>query len=451
MNKLPRELGFTSSFFAVLGSVIGSAVFLVASDITKSLPSPGLALSVWIVAGAVSLLGGLIFAELGAMFPEAGGQYVYFRKAFGPVPAFLFGWTHCLILLPGTLAALAVAFAQFATAFVPLAPSGVRVVASISMLALTLLNYWGVKRGAVVLNWLTFLKTGAILGLSAAGLSLLFTGGATGSAATGVGAAPAAITVGAYGVALIAAFWAFDGWNGLSQVAGEIRDPSKNIPRATVAGILAATLIYLLINGAYYLGLSLPAIAASTNVAADLARAVFSGGGLAGFAAQAVAATILFSTLGCLNAAVMTGSRVMFAAADEGDLPEVLARIHPRFHTPSSSLVFQLATALVLIWSGTYDQLFTYVVFAGFLFYALTAVALLVLRWRIPNVSRPYRLPASPLLPLVYILFCVFFLINSVMEKPWESLIGVVIMGAGVPAFYLLRRKKPEVLDFRTA
>jgi APA family basic amino acid/polyamine antiporter len=426
--ELVRALGPVSAFCVVAGSVIGSGVFLVASDIARSLPSPGWALLAWVVAGLFSLTGALLFAELGAMYPGAGGQYVYLREAFGPLWGFLFGWTHALILQPGTVAALAVGFAAFWTAFHPLSPVAQNTLATGSIVFFTGVNLLGVTRGAAVLDGLTWTR---VLALAAGGMIAAAAGWAGTPAAT-EGAGPAAtggVALSSFGVALIAAFWAFDGWQGLSQVAGEIREPQRTIPWASFWGVAAVLLLYLAVNAAYYQVLPVAAIAASSSVGLDAARTLWGEPG-----ARLLSAIVILSTLGCLNGTVLTGARVIYAAARDGAFPTALSWVDRTRHAPSGALLFQMAWSIALVWSGSYEQLFTYVVCAAFVFYALTAGALVWLRWTRPHHPRPYRIPLYPLLPLVYLAGTVAFVLNTFCEKPLEALIGFGIVTLGVPA-----------------
>jgi APA family basic amino acid/polyamine antiporter len=349
-----------------MGAVIGSGVFLVASDIMTAVPSPVPGLSVWVVAGLLSLLGGLTFAELGAMFPGAGGQYVYLREAFGPLPAYLYGWSCFWVIQAGSIAAVAIAFAQYSSSFVPMGPVGVKLTASLVILLLTGLNSLNVEKGAAVLDAVTGAKALALVAIGAAGFFLPVSGGLSGSWAF---SAPS------YGVALIAAFWAYDGWNNVTFVAGEIKEPQRNVPLALALGLAGVTLLYFFANLTYLRLLPVSAVAASKFVAADAAR-VFGGDA----AARLMSAVVLMSTFGCVNGMILAGPRVTYAMAEDGRLPAWLSFIHPRWRVPTNALLVQGAWSILLVWSGRYDQLFTYVVCAAFIFYGLTGAGVLVLR-----------------------------------------------------------------------
>lgn len=423
---LNRTLGLTSAVCLVMGAVIGSGVFLVASDIMTAVPSPVPGLSVWVVAGLLSLLGGLTFAELGAMFPGAGGQYVYLREAFGPLPAYLYGWSCFWVIQAGSIAAVAIAFAQYFSSFVPMGPVGVKLTASLVILLLTGLNSLNVEKGAAVLDAVTGAKALALVAIGAAGFFLPVSGGLSGSWAF---SAPS------YGVALIAAFWAYDGWNNVTFVAGEIKEPQRNVPLALALGLAGVTLLYFFANLTYLRLLPVSAVAASKFVAADAAR-VFGGDA----AARLMSAVVLMSTFGCVNGMILAGPRVTYAMAEDGRLPSWLSFIHPRWRVPTNALLVQGVWSILLVWSGRYDQLFTYVVCAAFIFYGLTGAGVLVLRRSKPDLVRPYKVPLYPVLPAAYVLFCAAFVANSFREKPFEAVAGAGLVLLGIPAYRFFNR-----------
>jgi APA family basic amino acid/polyamine antiporter len=437
--SLVRELGFFSAYCFVAGSVIGSGVFLVAADIAATgkersvlLAEPFWALSVWLVAGVISLVGGLLFAELGCAFPKAGGQYVYLRELFHPLAGFLYGWTLILVIQTGTIAALGVAVTErFATHLVDLSEQQVKLLAIGVILAFTLFNTLGIKKGARLLDLITSLKLMALVAISAAGLHLVLKG------STGVAAPAAAPNLSNYGIALIAAFWAYDGWNNVTFIAGELRQPRRHLPAALIAGIGTVTAIYLLANFAYYQLLSSSEIGASEFVARDAAERW--GGATA---VRAITLLVALSALGCLNAMVLAGARVIYAMASDGALPRVLARVNSKTHSPNAALYCQAAWTCLLVWSGRYDQLFTYVVFAAFVFYGLTACSLFRLRRRCTAAdSTAFRSPLFPWLPMCYVAFVVAFSINALYTRPWEALAGIAIILTGIPAFYFFKRQ----------
>lgn len=448
--QLIRGLGFYSSLSVVMGAVIGSGVFLVASDITKSVGSPFWGLSAWVVAGLVSFIGGLIFAELGAMYPKAGGQYVYLREAFHPLVGFLYGWCLFLVIQAGSIAAVAIAFSNFLSKLIPLSVVELKIYASLIIVALSVLNAQGLAKGSKFLDWITSFKVIALLAISGIGLLVYFMGSGTelfdaylaspeGISARGeINLANSQWGMSEYGIALIAAFWSFDGWNNLSFVAGEIKDPKKNIPRAFGFGILIITLLYLVVNLAYHALLPLDVIANSSNVAATWAQVV---GGSTGV--KIMALLISASALGCVNGMILAGARVVYAMSVDRTFPKIFGNLHPKKRSPNAALYLQMAWTLVLVWSGTYDQLYTYVVFAAFLFYGLAGLGLLRLRKTAANIERPFRVPFGPLLPVLYVLFIVAFCANALVEKPFESLAGVGLVALGIP-FYLFFKSRAK-------
>ncbi len=426
MTELSRRLKLGSACAVTAGSVIGSGVFLVAAEIARVVPSPTAALSVWVVAGLISLMGGLIFAELGAMYPQAGGQYRYLTEAFPPWLGFLFGWALILVIQSGSIAAVAVSFSRFFGQIVVMTPVQEKIVAALVVLAATGLNAIGVKEAAGVLDVVTILKA----------LALLLIGSLAFFAPPAAAMAPstAVVTFSGYGVALIAAFWSFDGWNNLGFVAGEIVEPSRNLPKAAIIGIVGVGLLYLGCNLAYSRWLTVDAIAGSSFVAADAVRNALGSG-----AVPWLSGLVALSALGCVNGLTLGGARVIYAMGRDDSLPEAFGRLTAR-HVPLVALLAQMAWTLVLIFSGTYDQLFTYVVFAAFLFYGLTAVAMLRLRKTRPKAERPYRVPLYPWLPLGYVAFTTVFTLNAIVEKPTEALAGTAIVLSGLPVWWWRQR-----------
>ncbi len=428
MNELQRKLKLGSACAVTAGSVIGSAVFLVAAEIARAVPSPMVGMSVWVVAGLISLMGGLIFAELGAMYPQAGGQYRYLTEAFPPWVGFLFGWALILVIQSGSIAAVAVSFSRFFGQIITLTPLQEKFAAGSVVLAVTALNGVGVREAVGVLDVITFIKALALLAIG----SLAFMAPSTGVALEPV----TTFTVSGYGVALIAAFWAYDGWNNLGFVAGDIVDPQRNLPKAAFFGIVSVALLYLGVNFAYSRWLTPAAIAGSSFVAADLV-----GNALGASAIPWLSALVAFSALGCVNALTLGGARVIFAMGRDGSLPPALGQLNGR-GVPVLALLAQMVWTLLLIFSGTYDQLFTYVVFAAFLFYGLTALAMLRLRRIRPDYPRPYRVPFYPWLPLGYFAFTLVFTLNAIVEKPVEALAGVGIVLSGLPVWWWRQRRR---------
>jgi len=431
-GELVRGLGTGSAFAVVVGAVIGSGVFLVATDIRATVAAPIWGVVVWIAAGLLSLIGALTFAELGGRLPGTGGQYVYLREAFGPPIAFLFGWTLFLVIQAGSIAAVAAAFARVLAELVPLSASEQLAVAGAVIAASTGVHLLGVRRGGLVLDVLSALKVAALVGLGVAGLVLSDRGIPDLSAAPAPGAAP-------FGVALIAAFWAYDGWNNVGYLAGEVRDPRRSVPLAMIGGIGIVGVLYVLVNLAIHLTLAPDELARSTQPAVDAATRLVGSG-----AATAILLAILLSTLGCVHSLVMAGARVPYAMAKDGVVPAVLVRLSPRTRAPSAALLLQMAWSLVLAASGTYEQLFTYAIAASFVFYGLCAIGVIVLRRRAPEAQRAFSVPLYPWVPIAYALFCAAFVLNACIEKPLASLAGLGIVAAGVPAYVWFTRRRPQ-------
>lgn len=431
-TQLVRRIGPWSSYFICMGSVIGSGIFLVASDIAAAVPSPFAGLMVWLVAGAISLAGALIFAELGTMFPRAGGQYIFLREAFHPVVAFLFGWTLIFVIQSGSIAAVAAAFARFSSKFIEMSPTELNMTATLSIVVLTAFNFLGIKRGAQFLDVVTSLKVVALIGF----VTFVFFYGPTESA-TPIHVSWGGATLSALGVAMVAAFWAFDGWYSLTFVAGEVERPEKNIPRAALWGVLTVTALYVLVSYAYGKVLTPEQIASSPFVAADASSVIAGEKGV-----RLMGLLVIVSVIGCLNAMIISGARVIYAMAKDYVLPHGLSIVHPKTHSPNRALVMQMIWSVLLVWSGQYNQLFTYVIFAAFIFYGLTAYAVIWLRKTRPEHSRPYKVPFYPWLPLFYVVFAVGFTLNSLIEAPKESMAGLAIVTLGLPFYYLQKRRK---------
>ncbi len=445
--SLVRGLGTWDTALLTIGSVIGTGIFITTADIARVLPSQGLILAVWLAGGALTLAGALTYAELGALYPRAGGIYHFLKEAYGPVWGFLYGWTCFLIIMSGGIAALAVAFGEYFGSFVPtfstanvlfavpLGPwtwsvSGGQLAAAAAILALTLVNWLGLREGAVTQNLLTVLKVGSIVGLVAFG----FTVEAPAAVSLGGGRAPAGLLA-AFGVGMIAALWTYDGWYGPTFSAGEMRDPGRNLPLGLIGGTVAIVVLYALLNLVYFRALPVEAMAETPRIGETAAAALFGDGG-----ARLVSLAVLVSTLGCLSATILYSSRIYLPMAEDGVFFRALARVHPRYRIPGASLWAQSLWAVVLTLSGTYEQLYTYVVFAAVLFHVATGAAVLVLRRTRPGLERPYRVWGYPLVPVLFILASGALVANTLIEKPVESLLGLGFVVLGIPAYLGWRR-----------
>jgi APA family basic amino acid/polyamine antiporter len=452
--QLIRGLGPLDATLLTIGSIVGTGIFITTSDMAKVLHRPGPILLVWVVGGLLTLAGALTYAELGVMFPRAGGQYQYLKEAYGPFWGFLFGWSCFLVMMSGGHAALGVGFGEYLGGFVPwfstghellAVPlgrftwtlSGGQVAAALAILSLTAINHVGLRAGAGVQNALTVIKLAAMLGLIGFGLTAAMPAAPAPSAA-----APAAGGGGllaAFGVAMIAAMWTYDGWYGLTGVAGEVRDPGRTLPRGLITGTLVVMALYLLLNVVYLRVLPLDQLAHTPRVAEATARALFGPLG-----ARLVSLAVVVSTFGCLSASLLYTSRFYLPMAQDGLFFRSLAKVDPRFHTPAASLWAQGVWSTLLAFSGSYEQLYTYAVFALVLFHVGTAAAVLVLRRRRPELPRPYRTWGYPVVPVLFILGCLLLLGNTLVEKPTESLMGLGLLALGLPAYLFFRRQRGE-------
>jgi APA family basic amino acid/polyamine antiporter len=431
--QLLRALGWWEATAIVIGIMIGTGIFIVPAEITRSMGTRDAALSVWAVTGLLSLFGALSFAELAAMMPHAGGQYVYLREAYGPLTGFLCGWSFFIAAQTAGISVLAVGFAEYANEFMPLTPWEQKAAAAASIAALTAINCVGVREGGVLQSILTGVKVGAIAAIILLGYVLVrgLPGGPTALAApTGHR------FVSSFGVAMVGAFWAYEGWNACTFAAGEVQRPERNVPLALILGTVAVILIYLALNLVYYHVLPMDQIAGSSRVGADAAVRIFGHTG-----AYLVSLLIIISTLGSLNGSILAAPRVYYAMATDGLFFRWCARVHPRFHTPHVALIVQGFWAIVLVAAGTYEQLFTYAIFAAFVFYALTALAVVVLRRTKPDVPRPYRVFGYPYVPLIFVLGSAWFLANTLVEEPVEAGCGAVMLGVGVLVYWFWRRR----------
>ncbi len=446
--ELVRGLGAWDGTLLTIGSVIGTGIFLVSSDIARVLPHGGMLLLVWLVGGLLSLAGALTYAELGAMFPRAGGIYLFLREAYGPLPGFLYGWASFLVIMSGGIAAIAVGFGEYLGAFLPYFStrhvlvtqpigawtwtlSGGQLAGVAAILLLTLINHFGLREGALVQNAMTALKVGAIVLFVALGLFV------PARAAVAIAAPlPSVDLLTAMGVAMIAALWTYDGWYGLTFSAGEIRDPARNLPLGLVGGTALITLLYLALNWVYLRALPVAQLGAESRVGEAAAAALFGPSG-----ARWLAAAVLVSTFGCLAGTLLYSSRIYQPMAEDGVFFRSLATIHPVHRVPTRSLWAQSLWAVLLTVSGTYDQLYTYVVFVAVLFHVATGAAVFVLRRKAPEHDRPYRVWGYPWVPLLFIAASVALVVNTLFERPVESLLGLGLVAAGLPAYFWWRRR----------
>ncbi|MCC7497003.1 MAG: amino acid permease [Bryobacterales bacterium] len=444
---LVKGLGLLDASTLVMGSMIGSGIFIVSADIARQVQSPGLMMMTWVVTAALTIIAALSYGELAAAMPRAGGQYVYLREAFGPLFGFLYGWTLFLVIQTGTIAAVAVAFAKFAGIFMPwiardnrLGPVNTQQLVAIAMLVLlSAVNTRGVRTGAVVQNVFTVAKVAALLALAGFGLALGRNAEAISRNFSDFwgGASWGWPSIRLVGVAMVGALFSADAWNNVTFTAGEVRNPKRNLPLALAVGVGTVCLIYILCNLVYLSVLPLGAIehAAEDRVATAVAGVIFGP-----VAVQLMAAAIMISTFGCMNGMILAGARVYYAMALDGVFFRAVGRLDPARHTPVVSLVVQCAWASLLVLSGSYSELLDYVIFAVLLFYILTIAGVFVLRRTRPDLERPYRAFGYPALPAFYIAVAGVIEILLLLYKPSFTWPGLMIVLLGIPVYFLWRR-----------
>ena len=447
--ELARDLGVSHASAVVVGTIIGSGIFLVPAEMMQAVGSAKLVYLAWLVGGLLSFFGALTYAELGAMKPQAGGEYVYVRDAYGPLGGFLYAWTWFVIAKPASVATIATGLVRILGTFsvfsfftanaitLPFAVTWGQLVAIAAAVLISVLNYLGVKKAGEFQLVFTVLKVAIILGI----VVVCFSG--AGSAA-GRGWSNFATTfTGAKGgiagfmAALVAALWAYDGWNDLNMVAGEVKRPERNIPIALIAGVATVGVLYVLVNAGVQYVLPANVIAASPRPASDAVALVMGRMG-----ASIVSAGMAISMLVTLNGTIMSGARVPFAVARDGYFFSALAEVHPRFHTPSVAIVLQAVLSIILLLlGGNFRQLFSLAIFAEWLFYMIAGSTVFVFRWREPDAVRPYRMIGYPLVPALFIAAAAFLLYYTFREEWPNSFYGLLVILAGVPVFWWFRRR----------
>jgi basic amino acid/polyamine antiporter, APA family len=430
--ELFRRLGMLDATAIIIGIVIGSGIFVLPNLIAGNLPSSTTIVMTWIGAGVLSLFGALAYAELGAMIPATGGQYIYLREAYGPLCAFVCGWTFMLAVLSGGSAWLAVTFSIYAGYFVPLTPAAGKVVSIGLIAALSAVNYLGVKEGAWVQRVFTSLKIAALLVLISAAFLV--------PRPSAVAQAPhhVPLTFGQFDVALAACLMVYNGWSYVSFVAGEVRNPQRNLLRALVIGMAAIIVLYVFANLAYLRVMSLSEIASTERVGADLAtRTMGSIGG------TFVSLTVLLSIIGAVNGCILTAARLPFAQARDRLFFARFAKIHPRFRTPASAIVWGGIWTAVLILTGSYETLYSYSIVAAWIFYTLSVAAVFVLRRKEPHRERPYRMWGYPYTMWLFVGVSVWFVMDAFLAQPWPSFMALVIIASGVLAYWIWRKAAP--------
>ncbi len=431
-NQLRRILGMWDLVLMIIGTVIGSGIFLVPGAVLRAVGnSVPLGLTVWLAGGILSLLGALTYGELSSMKPRAGGLYVYIRDCFGPFPAFLFGWTLFFVISSGSIATLAVAFGNYLGEFLQLSAWETKSVALLVILVITAVNVRGTRQSADLLNVTTAIKVTAILVVSA----VLLWQGRNPIFGSGAQTDHQAMGVSGFGLAMISVLWAYEGWQYVTYSAGETINPQRTFPLAFLIGSAALIAIYLFANLGYLAALGASGVAGSTRVAATALGAVVSHG-----AGKIVAIAILISMFSAANSIMLNAPRVYYAMARDGLFFHSLSQVHPRFGTPALAVGAAGIWSAVLAASGTFEQLLTYVVFIGWIFYALAAASIFIYRKRAPEAARPYRVPAYPWTPIVFILAAMALVGNTIATQPVRAAIGLGIVFLGAPAYAFWRR-----------
>ncbi|MBV8207419.1 MAG: amino acid permease [Acidobacteria bacterium] len=438
-SELARDLTLSHATAVVIGTVIGSGIFLVPAEMMQAVGSSALVYLAWITGGVLSLAGAITYAELGAMKPYAGGEYVYVRDGWGPLGGFLYAWTYFLVAKPGSMASISTGFVRILSNFGPLHGLGVmqngewhpthagQAVAITSVVLITFINYIGVKRAGEFQLFFTVLKIAIILIVVVCGF--MYAGGSFANFSTSYSGARGSFA--GFMTALVAALWAYDGWNLVTTVSAEIREPQRNLPIALIAGMTAVGALYIGVNAAVQYVMPAAAVAGSSGPALEAVRWLGPG-----FLAVVIAGMAL-SMLATLNGSTMTGARVPFAAARDRYFPAGLAAVHPRFRTPSASLVVQGGLAAVfLLFAGTFQALFRLTLFAEWLFYLLGAATIFIFRGREPKAERPYRAWGYPVLPALFLCAAGLLLVYTFNAR------GAAMILAGVPVFYFYSRRK---------
>jgi len=444
--ELARDLGVNHASAIVVGTIIGSGIFLVPAEMMQAVGSAKLVYLAWLVGGLLSFFGALTYAELGAMKPQAGGEYVYVRDGYGPLAGFLYAWTWFVIAKPASIATVTIGlvrilgtfpvFAFFSNLIIhrPFSISYGQLVAIAATVLISLLNYIGIKKAGEFQLVFTVLKVAIILGIVVIGFS--FGAGSWSHFSGAYSGARGGIA--GFMAALVAALWAYDGWNDLNMVAGEIRQPERNIPIALIAGVATVGALYMLVNAAVQFVLPAGAIAASPRPASDAIGLVWGT-----FGASLVSAAMAISMLATLNGTIMSGARVPFAVARDRYFFSALAEVHPRFHTPSVAILVQAALSiLLLLIGGSFRQFFSLAIFAEWLFYMIAASTVFIFRRRDPQAPRPYRVWGYPVVPALFVLSSALLLYYTFTDNLRNSALGCLVILAGVPVFHAFARRR---------
>ena len=431
--KLKRVLSLLDATMINAGGIIGSGIFMVPAAVAMFTGSASLFFMVWIPGGIVSLFGALSVAELGAAMPRAGGQYVYLSEAYGPVWGYLYGWSAVAVINTASIAAVGVAFSEYLRFFFPITDVSIKGIAVATIVLLTIINILDVKSGARFQNLFTISKLGAIFGIII--LGLVMEGGSNQNLSPFFSDQSFTELVGPLGLAMVSVLWTFDGWIFITYVAGEVKNPGRNIPLSLIFCMLIVVTIYLLLNYVLIYTLGFTGMNGSDLVVSDAASVFLGNKG-----AAIVTLIILISLIGANNGFVLTSARINYAMAKDKLFFYQASQIHPRFKSPSNALIIQCVWASLLTFTGTFNQLITYIIFASWIFYGMSAGAVIILRNKKPDMERPYKTPVYPWIPIIFILFAIFLTINTIMEAPRDAAIGAGIILAGLPMYYYWKK-----------
>ena len=427
--KLKRVLSLLDATMINAGGIIGSGIFMVPAAVAMFTGSASLFFMVWIAGGVVSLFGALSVAELGAAKPKAGGQYVYLSEAYGPVWGYLYGWSAVAVINTASIAAVGVAFSEYLRFFFPITDVSIKGIAVATIILLTIINILDVKSGARFQNLFTISKLGAIFVIII--LGLVMEGGSNQNLSPFFSDQSFTELVGPLGLAMVSVLWTFDGWIFITYVAGEVKNPGRNIPLSLIFCMLIVVTIYLLLNYVLIYTLGFTGMNGSDLVVSDAASVFLGNKG-----AAIVTLIILISLIGANNGFVLTSARINYAMAKDKLFFYQASQIHPRFKSPANALIIQCVWASLLTFTGTFNQLITYIIFASWIFYGMSAGAVIILRNKKPDMERPYKTPLYPWIPIIFILFAIFLTINTIIEAPRDAAIGAGIILAGLPMYY---------------
>ncbi len=439
-GRLLRRLNTFDLTMIVIGSIIGAGIFMTPSSIAQALPSPLLIIAVWALGGVTALCGALTYAELGGMMPDAGGVYVYLAKAYGGLWGFLYGWAYFVVVNTGGLAAIALVYASYLGYFVHLSTVGIKVVAILGIVFLTGVNYFGVKLAGAFAGVFTVLKIGAIVALVVLGFAI-----GKSHASSFVPFIPKGVQgnlSGAIAIAMVGVLWTYGGWQHATFLAGEARDPRRSLPVSIIAGTLLVVVIYIAVNLVYLYLLPVSGISGSPRVAADAAQSFLGNtGGIF------ISIAIIISTFGTAGIYTLSAPRIYFAMAEDGVFFKKTAYVHPKYHTPTYSIIFQSAWVIVLLLSGNFLQLITYAIFADWIFFALTAASVFIFRKKMKELDRPYKTLGYPYTTIFFVAVATWFVVNTLVTAPLQSFAGLAFISLGIPIYYYWKRKNLRAAD----